>query len=122
MPPIRPNIGVEYTEHAAIVVINREKLLDGEDIRLLEESIMNLVDQGGMMNLILDFRNVKFLSSAVLGLLICISKRIYEKQGQFRLCNINPQIHKVFEITGLISIFDIYADLASANADLSLKS
>jgi len=122
MPQIRPNIGVEYTEHAAIVVINKEKLLEGGDIRLLEESIMNLIDQGGRINLILDFRNVKFLSSAVLGLLIRIRKRIYDKQGQLRLCNINPRNYEVFEITGLISIFDIYTDLESAKADLSLTN
>ena len=122
MPQIRPNIGVEYTEHALIVVINKEKLLDGGDIRLLEKSILNLIDQGGKINLILDFRNVKFLSSAVLGLLIRIKKRIYDKQGQLRLCNINPRNYEVFEITGLISIFDIYPDLASATAGLSLTN
>jgi len=122
MPPIRPNIGVEYTEHAAIVVIYKEKLLDGGDIRLLEESIMNLINQGGRINVILDFRNVKFLSSAVLGLLIRIRKGICAKQGQLRLCNINPRNYEVFEITGLIGIFDIYTDLASAKADLTLTN
>jgi anti-sigma B factor antagonist len=122
MPEIRPKISVEYTDHAAIVVINKHNLLEGEDIRLLEESIMPLIDQGGRINLILDFRNVKFLSSAVLGLLIRIGKRIYDKQGQLRLCNIKPRIYEVFKITGLISIFDIYTDLESAKADLSLTN
>ena len=71
------------------------------------------------MSLILDFGNVRFLSSAVLGLLIRVSRRIYEQEGQLRLCNINPKIYEIFKITRLTKTFDIYTDVESAAEDLS---
>ena len=65
----------------------------------------------------LDFGNVRFLSSAVLGLLIRISKRVYEQDGRLRLCSINPKIYEVFKITRLTKTFDIYKDVESAIGD-----
>jgi anti-sigma B factor antagonist len=62
---------------------------------------------------------VQFLSSAVLGLLIRISKKVYEHDGQLKLCSINPKIYKIFKITRLTKIFDIYNDIESATESLS---
>ena len=114
MTAIKPRINVEYTANATIVSFTDEKILEETDIKALQESIMSIVEQAERINLILDFGNVRFLSSAVLGLLIQISKRIYERDGQLRLCNINPKIYEIFKITRLTKTFDIYPDVQSA--------
>ena len=114
MAAIKPRISVEYVENATIVTFTDEKILEEKDIKALQESIMSVVEQAERINLILDFCNVRFLSSAVLGLLIRVSKRVYECEGQLRLCNINPKIHEIFKITRLTKIFDIYKDVESA--------
>ncbi len=119
MATIQPNIGVEYAENATIVSFTDEKILEEKDINSLQESIMSVIEQAERINLILDFSNVRFLSSAVLGLLIRISKRIYEHDGQLRLCNIDPKTYEIFKITRLTKTFDIYKDVESATKDLS---
>lgn len=119
MASIRPKISVEYGENATIVTLADEKILEEEDIRSVQESIMSVIEQVGRINLVLDFRNVQFLSSAVLGFLIRISKKIYEHDGQLRLCNISPKIHEIFKITRLTKIFDIHEDVESAIEGLS---
>ena len=119
MAEIKPRIGVEYAKKATIVTFTDEKILEETDIQALQESIMSIVEQAEHINLILDFCNVRFLSSAVLGLLIRISKRIYERDGQLRLCNINPKIYEIFKITRLNKVFDIYQDIESATENLS---
>ena len=118
MTTIQPNIGVEYAENATIISFTDEKILEEKDINSLQESIMSVVEQAEQINLILDFSNVKFLSSAVLGLLIRISKRIYEHNGRLRLCNIDPKIYEIFKITRLTKTFDIYKNIESATKDL----
>lgn len=117
MAEMKPRIGVEYAENATIVSFVDEKILEEMDIRALQETIMSVIDQTERINLILDFGNVRFLSSAVLGLLIRISKRVYEQDGQLKLCSINPKIYEVFKITRLTKTFDIYNDLESATRD-----
>jgi len=119
MEPIRPRISVEYAKNATIVTFTDEKILEERDIQALQESIMSVIEQAERIKLILDFCNVRFLSSAVLGLLIRISKRIYEQGGYLRLCNIDPKIQRIFKITRLTKIFDIYEDVETAAESLS---
>lgn len=123
MAEIKPRISVEYARDATIVTFTDEKILEEKDIKALQESIMSVIESApGGINLILDFGNVRFLSSAVLGLLIRISKRIYEHDGSLKLCNINPKIYEIFKITRLTKTFDICKDVESAVEDLSKSS
>lgn len=114
MAEIKPNMSVQYTENATVLTFTDRKILEDQDIRLLQDSVMSLVDQADDIQLVLDFGQVEFLSSAVLGLLIRISKRVGEKQGKLSLCNISPKIYEVFKITQLTKIFDIQKDVDSA--------
>ncbi|MHC4105321.1 MAG: STAS domain-containing protein [Planctomycetota bacterium] len=119
MAGMKPKISVEHTDNATIVSFTDEKILEERDIKALQDSIMSVVEQAKRIKLVLDFGNVRFLSSAVLGLLIRLSKRIYEKDGQLKLCNINPNIFEIFKITRLTTTFDIHKDIESAVEDLS---
>lgn len=114
-------ISVEYAEKATIITFIDERILEEKDVQSLQESIMSVVESAhDGIKLILDFSNVQFLSSAVLGLLMRISKKVYENNGQLKLCSINPKIYKIFKITRLTKIFDIYEDMASATESLSV--
>jgi anti-sigma B factor antagonist len=119
MAAIKPRMSVEFVGNATVIRFADEKILEEKDIKALQESIMSVIEQAEQINLVLDFGNVRFLSSAVLGLLIRISKRIYERDGQLRLCKISPKIYEIFKITRLTKSFDIYRDVESAVEDLS---
>jgi anti-sigma B factor antagonist len=119
MATLKPRVSVEYGEEATIVTFTDEKILEERDINDLQESLTGVIEQAEKINLVLDFSTVKFLSSAVLGLLIRVSKKVYERDGQLRLCNINPRIYEIFKITRLTKIFDIYPDRAAAVASLA---
>jgi anti-sigma B factor antagonist len=119
MALLKPRVTVEYGEDATVVTFTDEKLLEERDILELQESLMSVIEQAEKVNLVLDFTPVKFLSSAVLGLLIRVSKKVYEKDGQLRLCNIGPRIYEIFKITRLTKIFDIFPDRSSALASFA---
>lgn len=119
MEPMKPNISVEYAEDIIVIAFTNEKILEEKDIKLLQESILSVIERAEQIKLILDFCNVQFLSSAVLGLLIRISKKIYELGGQLRLCNIDPKIYEIFKITRLTNVFEINPDRDSAIESLA---
>jgi anti-sigma B factor antagonist len=119
MASLKPRVSVEYGEEATIVTFTDERILEERDIMDLQESLSGIIEQAEKINLVLDFSTVKFLSSAVLGLLIRVSKKVYERDGQLRLCHINPRIYEIFKITRLTKIFDIYPDRAAAVASLA---
>ena len=69
--------------------------------------------------LILNFAIVDFLSSAALGKLITLDKKVKAHSGKLKLCNIRPEIYEVFAITKLNKLFDIKTDEAEALAALA---
>lgn len=110
MDHVHPKIGIEYVKKATIATLTDEKILDEADIQALEDSIMPLIESSEEIKLVLDFSNVEFLTSSVLGLLIRISKKVYESKGLLMLCGINSKILEIFKITRLDKVFDIYDD------------
>lgn len=119
MQQIHPRIAVQYEEKATIVTFTDEKILEETDIREVEKSLLSVVEQGDGIHLVLNFDNVKFLSSAVLGLLIRLSRRIYEKDGKLALCGISPKIYEIFKITRLTKVFEIFKDAGAAIEHMS---
>ncbi|RKY11239.1 MAG: anti-sigma factor antagonist [Planctomycetota bacterium] len=119
MDKIQPKIAVDYYEDATIVTLKDEQILDESEVQALANSLMPLVEEADGINLVIDFGNVKFLTSAVLGLLIRASKKVYESGGQLKLCSINPKIFEIFRITRLDRVFDIYADRSEATQGLN---
>ena len=114
MAEINPKIAVEYVDNAAVATLTDQKILEEIDIQALENSIIPLVERKQGINLVLDFSNVEFLSSSALGLLIRVSKKVYESNGQLRLCSISNAIMQVFKITRLDNIFKILPDSQQA--------
>lgn len=114
MAQMSPRITVNYADEATIATFTDEKILEERDVRELDEALSSLINEADGITLVLDFSKVRFMSSAVLGLLIKISKRIYERQGRLALCAIGPKIYEIFKITRLTKIFDIYGDVDTA--------
>ena len=122
MEQLKPQISVDYKQGATVVTFRNEKILDDVDIQALADSIFGLIKEVQEVNLILDFQHVGFMSSAVLGLLIRVSKKVHENGGQIRLCGISRRIYQAFEITGLNKIFDIFPDIDDALRSTSAGS
>jgi len=83
----------------------------------VKETIGELIDQGHY-DLIINLENVRYIDSTGLGVLIGGLKRVREHSGTVSLVCTNPQIKKIFDITGLVKIFGIYDSEASAGAAL----
>lgn len=101
-------ISIEYEGKATIAILSEEKVLQEVDIQSLENSIMSLIENAGGINLIINFCNVKFLTSSFLGLLIRILKKMHDTGGTLKLCSIDSKIFKIFKITRLDKVFEIY--------------
>ena len=100
-------ISVENGTDVTIVTFEEETILEDQQIRKLERALLPVIRENQQKRLVLDFAKVKFMSSAFLGLLVKVHKRIVEADGHLQLFNLDPKIQKVFEITQLVKIFDI---------------
>src|SRR5580692_4596179 len=79
----------------------------------VKDAITELIDQGHY-NLVINLEKVRYIDSTGLGVLIGGLKRVREHGGSVNLVCTNPQIKKIFDITGLVKIFGIFDDEQSA--------
>jgi len=108
---------------AAIVTFSKSSVSNVQDISALAEHIAGYVETNHPRLVVFDFKNVKFFSSQVLGLLLETRAAIASYDGRVFISAINPQLHRVFKITNLDQVFLFFPDMESAlNASRSHAS
>ncbi|MCS7271622.1 MAG: STAS domain-containing protein, partial [Gemmataceae bacterium] len=92
----RRRLEVEDIGDIAVVNFVDKKILDEQNIQLIGDDLFRLVDELGRRKLLLNFGNVEFMSSAALGKLITLHRKLQAVQGKLVLCNIAKDILEVF--------------------------
>lgn len=77
---------------------------------------------GQNASLIISMNGVEYIDSTGLGALVGGLKRASEKHGHIYIVCTNPQVTKVFEITGLIKVFPVYATVEEACESLKAET
>ena len=73
----------------------------------LRRKIDNEITRFLPRKVIFDFSNVSFMDSAGIGMLLGRYKVIKMLGGQLELLNVNRQIEKIFEISGILKIIPL---------------
>ena len=105
--PHRRRLEMETIGDVTVISFVDKRILDEQHIKLIGDQLNALVEQDGLQRLLLNFGNVERLTSAALGMLITLKKRIEKVDGKLVLCNIHPLIYEVFETTRLDKFFRI---------------
>jgi len=109
---------LEVSELGDVTVVRfrDQKIIEDINIQELGQELFHLVEVESRRKLLLNFSSVDFLSSAALGKLITLDKKMKAHGGSLKLSNIRPEIYEVFAITKLNKLFDIKDDEADALA------
>lgn len=109
-------------KYGDVTVINFQNasVLDTNMIESLGRSLMELVTRQDERKLVLDFSEVKFMSSQALGILLQLKKAIDKVRGKVVIAGIRPDLHKVFKITNLHKLFTFRAELDHALGDFGV--
>ncbi len=102
------HLKVKRSDSVSVVEFADRKILEELSIQEIGEELDELVESEPGVKLLLNFKNVDHLSSAALGMLITLNKKIKERDGDLKLSDINRQIFEVFKITKLNRVFDIH--------------
>ena len=74
--------------------------------------------EGTGNRLLFDFENVRLITSNMLGRLVELNRMADQSGGRIALCNLKPDIAKIFEITKLQQVLAIYDSESEALSSL----
>ncbi len=106
----RRHLRLENIDGVTVVSFVDTKIVTEENIQEVGDQLYSLVEDDGYKQLLLNFGNVQYLSSAALGKLINLKKKVGSVKGKLKLCCIHPDLLEVFRITRLDQVFEIYPD------------
>jgi anti-sigma B factor antagonist len=94
-------------QHATASLVDVEGEVDVLTSPRLKTALAGIVDSGAT-TLVLNLDQVRYMDSTGLGVIVSALKTIREKDGVIVLTGLSPHLMKIFEITGLRKIFDVY--------------
>jgi stage II sporulation protein AA (anti-sigma F factor antagonist) len=84
----------------------------------LDDALRRVVD-GGARDLLVDFSDVDYISSAGLRVCLVLVKRLRELRGRLVLCSMREPVRQVFHLAGFMPLFTVEPSRDMALARLS---
>jgi anti-sigma B factor antagonist len=112
---------IEHIGNVTIVRFVHPVILSGTTAEAVSDELCRLVDGEGRFRLILNFGNVRSLTSLMLGKLFTLNKKVQAASGRLAVCDLSPDLQELFEFTRLSTCLEIHADeqnARKAQADL----
>ncbi len=97
-----------------ILIVKLEGELDHHHADDIRNALDKQLDDTSIRNLILDLSNLYFMDSSGIGVFIGRYKTIRERNGQVCITNINAQLERMLEVSGLYRILKVYDTVQDA--------
>ena len=102
---IAPPLILKTVDGITIVTFTGPKV--GTEAR---EELYRLMETQGNRKLILNFENVRFLSSAPIGMLVNLMNKAASAGGAVRFCQLDPDVQEIMRLTRVEGLFSIFAN------------
>lgn len=104
----KPRLNVRTMGQVTVVSFADRMLVNEDAIREVGEQLEEVARSPDVVNLLLDFRDVRFMSSSLLGLMLPLLRGIERRGGKMKLCNVAPSLKEVFTVSRLDRLFSLY--------------
>lgn len=108
MKVAKTHIKADVEDASIVVRFSAPELTLNHDVDLAVREIDEVLAQSKAPVLVINFAQVRRLSSAFLGKLIGLHKRLSANRRQLRLCGMSPDLANIYKIMNLQSLFKLY--------------
>ena len=98
---------IKYIKKDKRLIFEIEEDIDECCVQKIRRRIDNEIQRYMPKEVIFDFSNVSFMDSAGIGLIIGRYKLINMIGGELKIANVNTQIQKIFEMSGLLRLIPV---------------
>ncbi len=105
----------------SVLLVRLKGELDHHTAANLRQTIDNIMsDRRDIKHLILNLKDLSFMDSSGLGVILGRYKEIDKKKGQMVVCSLNPIIYRLLEMAGMFKIISIANTEAEALSELGV--
>lgn len=101
-----------------VLVVSPEGQINSANAAGIEADLLAQVESGER-KILLDLANLTYISSAGLRVMLLLAKRLKPQSGMLVLCDLQPHVREVLDISGFLSILTVTDTRADGLAMLS---
>ncbi len=98
---------IEKKENGNEITLFLTGRLDTTTAPQLEAEVNVCTADAATQKLTMDFKDLEYLSSAGLRILLAAHKAFMKREGGMTICHVNETIREVFEVTGFLDILNV---------------
>ncbi|MBY9081558.1 anti-sigma F factor antagonist [Paenibacillus sp. HN-1] len=116
------NSHVEMEHHRGVLVVRLTGELDHHAADYVRMDLDEAILRRQVEHLVLNLKDLQFMDSSGLGVILGRYKLIRGKGGKMVLCDANPAVRRLLDMSGLLKIMSLYdsEDLALSDLEVAL--
>lgn len=114
------HIELEYSSKALVVRLKGE--LDHHTAEAVKARMEEAIAKGNVRHVVVNLKDLKFMDSSGLGVILGRYKQITGKGGKMVLCDVSPSVYRLFEMSGLFKIVAVEDNEKQAISSLEVVS
>lgn len=103
----------ETMDGLVLHLVKVQGYLDSSTFTQLQDHLEKVIGEG-KYNILVEFGDLNYISSAGLGVLLGMSQEVREHGGDLKLANMSSKIRNLFEMLGFSRLIRIYDDVDTA--------
>ncbi|MFC4599139.1 anti-sigma F factor antagonist [Cohnella hongkongensis] len=116
------SLQVELEQQRNILIVRLRGELDHHTADVVRFKMEDAILRGRCDHVVLSLKNLQFMDSSGLGVILGRYKLIKSRGGKMVVCDIQPSVNRLFELSGLFKILTFYDTERSAVAGLEVVS
>ena len=107
---------IDMQDKEDVKVARFEGKLDTNTTPEAEAQLGELLERGAT-KILVDFKDLDFVSSAGLRILLATAKKLGSRGGALRVCGLNETVQDIFDISGFSTLLRVFDNEQDAMAD-----
>jgi len=103
---------IEYLKQNRTLILKIDGEIDHHSCEQIKKEADYEIQKNAPKKLVFDFKNVNFMDSSGIGLLIGRYKYLLRIGGETEIINVNKEIKRILDMSGIFKIMPIYEGVA----------
>lgn len=103
------DFAIKVRDEDKINVLELKGYLDAHTAPKLEETFQDLLDRGNH-KIVVNCRDLSYISSAGLGVFMAFVEDLREKHGDIKFSNMSDKVFNVFDLLGFPLLYEIFTE------------
>lgn len=116
------SLHIELEQHRRALIVRLKGELDHHTAESVKAKMEEAIMKGDISFVILNMKDLSFMDSSGLGVILGRYKQITSKGGKMVVCDIQPSVYRLFELSGMFKILTIQDNEHMALSSLGVVS